>query len=325
MEFSPLVSVVVPNYNHGAYLVRRIESILEQTFDNIEVIILDDCSDDNSIDIIKKYASHPKVSQVRLNDENSGSPFRQWKRGVDLAKGKLVWIAESDDTCSKEFLHTLVQYFKNDDIVLAYSNCNIIDENDEVIMTSNNWVEAFRSEKWKRDHVEFGMELLKNYQRYRNVISNASGVLFRKNVWDRLEIPSGFRYTGDWFIWNSICAEGKVAYCASSLNNWRTHEDTTRKIDVLEKEYDRLKENKRTIDVVNQLIPSGKNIEKKHYYWLLAWWMSRFSFRNCLKVKYIFPHLPNILLFDFYKRLIARFFMEVYKSIKKKVLYVKQN
>jgi glycosyltransferase involved in cell wall biosynthesis len=74
---NPLISVVIPNYNHAQFLEKRIESVLNQTYKNIEIILLDDKSTDNSIDIIKKYEQNPVVSHVLQNTENSGSPFLQ--------------------------------------------------------------------------------------------------------------------------------------------------------------------------------------------------------------------------------------------------------
>ena len=96
----PTLSAIVPNYNHGPYLKLRIDSILNQTYEDIEVIILDDNSQDNSVEIIESYRTHPKVSHILLNDRNSGSTFIQWEKGINLATGKWIWIAESDD-CRK--------------------------------------------------------------------------------------------------------------------------------------------------------------------------------------------------------------------------------
>ena len=91
------VSVVIPNFNHALYLKQRIESVLNQTFQNFELIILDDCSTDNSKEVIERYKNHPKISKIVYNEENSGSVFRQWIKGIKLSTGKYIWIAESDD------------------------------------------------------------------------------------------------------------------------------------------------------------------------------------------------------------------------------------
>ena len=104
----PLVSVIVPNYNHAPYLRQRLDSIFNQTYKNFEVIILDDCSTDNSKEIIEEYRNRPQFSHVVYNEINSGSPFKQWAKGFELAQGEYIWIAESDDWAELNFLEELI-------------------------------------------------------------------------------------------------------------------------------------------------------------------------------------------------------------------------
>ena len=92
----PTVSVIVPNYNHARYLRQRIESVLGQTYQDFEVILLDDCSTDESRSVLGEYAKDPRV-RIEFNEKNSGSTFKQWNKGVRLARGEYIWIAESDD------------------------------------------------------------------------------------------------------------------------------------------------------------------------------------------------------------------------------------
>ena len=82
---TPLVSIIIPNYNHAQYLEKRIDTVLNQTYQNIEVIILDDQSTDNSLEVIKKYRNHPKIAQIVVNERNTGNPFKQWDKGIRLA------------------------------------------------------------------------------------------------------------------------------------------------------------------------------------------------------------------------------------------------
>src|SRR5690349_3561194 len=106
---TPKVSVIVPNYNHARYLKQRIDSVLNQTFTDFELILLDDHSTDESLSIIENYRNHPRVSAIILNAENSGSTFRQWRKGLEQAKGQFVWIAESDDSADANFLEKTVE------------------------------------------------------------------------------------------------------------------------------------------------------------------------------------------------------------------------
>src|SRR3984893_17231816 len=102
----PKVSVIIPNYNHAAYLRQRIDTVLRQTYQDFEVILMDDCSTDDSRTIISEYSSDPRI-RIELNETNSGSTFRQWKKGIALARGEYIWIAESDDYSDERFLEQL--------------------------------------------------------------------------------------------------------------------------------------------------------------------------------------------------------------------------
>jgi cellulose synthase/poly-beta-1,6-N-acetylglucosamine synthase-like glycosyltransferase len=81
----PTVSVIVPNYNHARFLARRIDSILKQSFQDFELILLDDCSTDDSRSILSLYARDPRV-RIEFNEANSGGTFKQWNKGVRSRK-----------------------------------------------------------------------------------------------------------------------------------------------------------------------------------------------------------------------------------------------
>jgi glycosyltransferase involved in cell wall biosynthesis len=91
----PKVSVILPNYNHQKYLSKRIESILNQSFVDFELIILDDASKDDSREVIQTYVDKDKrITHFIKRKVNSGSTFIQWEKGISLAKGEFIWIAE---------------------------------------------------------------------------------------------------------------------------------------------------------------------------------------------------------------------------------------
>ena len=115
----PMISVILPNYNHANFLPERLHSIFNQTYTDFEVIILDDSSTDNSVTILNEYKSHPKLSHFIVNDNNTGSPFLQWKKGIDLAKGKYIWIAESDDSCELDFLEKQIKILEEKKAVVT--------------------------------------------------------------------------------------------------------------------------------------------------------------------------------------------------------------
>ena len=131
------ISVVVPNYNYRKYLPERLSSIIKQNYPIYEIIFLDDDSFDGSVNIAQKILnSQPIDFKIIVNDINSGSVFNQWKKGVDIARGEKVWIAEADDCCSLNFLDTVIRGFKNPGVVLSYCESKQIDENGRLLAKS---------------------------------------------------------------------------------------------------------------------------------------------------------------------------------------------
>ncbi len=215
---NPLVSVIIPNYNHAKYLDERIQSVLNQTYQNLEVIILDDVSTDNSKDVIEKYRNASHVSQIVYNEENSGSTFKQWLKGMELAKGNLIWIAESDDSCEKEMLERLVDEFSKDkDLVLAFCNSVIIDEN-------GNKKHVIQNKDWQKNIHTSGKNFIHDYLYIDNLIYNASSALFAKDVALNINRQyTQYKGSGDWLFWIEICEQGNVSMLKRPMNMFRKH------------------------------------------------------------------------------------------------------
>ena len=230
--FSPKVSVIVPNYNHAPYLRQRLESIYNQTYKNIEVILLDDCSGDGSVEIIKEFAQRfPDRTICHFNEENSGGVFHQWKKGLEMASGELVWIAESDDACSENFLTELVHFFSNSAVMLAFARTEFIQgEKNETIWTQEEYLMDVCPGIWKSPFIKSAAELVRTAWVAKNIIPNVSAALFRKpgNLkllddpqWQRL------RLCGDWILYLHLIRGGVVGYSPAATNYYRQHSANT--------------------------------------------------------------------------------------------------
>ena len=220
------VSIIVPSYNHAQFLEERIESILNQDFDNFEVILLDDLSPDNSAEILKKYQDHPKVSHCIINEKNSGSTFYQWNKGIDLAKGELIWIAESDDVADTQFLTKLVPKFdQNPDLVLAYSQSYRMNAQGEVTGTWKDCTDSSDAELFTNDFELSGLEYFEKFLKTGNTIPNASGVIFKKQTY--LDVGGAnprLKFIGDWDIWAKVVTQGDIFFTPECLNYFRYHD-----------------------------------------------------------------------------------------------------
>lgn len=227
----PEVSVIVPNYNHAPFLKKRIDSILGQTYSDYEIIILDDCSTDASKSIIEQYRSNEKVSQIIFNEYNSGSAFIQWKKGFDHAKGKYIWIAESDDFADATFLECGVRSFQNLNVDLFYCRTVQVDVNGMFLRNVDWWLDDLNATKWATSYIEDADKEVVQYLVYKNFLCNASSILIKKEKvqQDFLVHSSGFKFCGDWLFWLNYFSVSKlIAYSTNVTNYWRDHENTTR-------------------------------------------------------------------------------------------------
>lgn len=220
---NPLVSVIIPNYNHSLYLDERIQSVLNQTFQNFELIILDDCSTDSSIKVINKYKDNPHISNIVVNKENSGSSFIQWHKGFELAIGEIVWIAESDDSCERTLLETLVNGYMENKAVLAFcKSCQYdIYGNKSCYMLQGDLI---------KDTVFSGKEFISKYMITKNIVANASSAIFNREIAESIDRKyMTMRGEGDYLFWLELMAHGNVFYCNKELNYFRMHDSNTTK------------------------------------------------------------------------------------------------
>ena len=215
----PKVSVIVPNYNHAPYLKRRIDSILNQTYQDFELILLDDCSTDNSAEVLNGYANNPKVSHIVINETNSGSTFKQWDKGFALAKGEYIWVAESDDWCETTLLENLVPALEeNSNIVLAYV---------QSVMVSDAGNIMYKTEAVKYAQILSGRDFVVNDMFGDPVLINCGMVVFRKSALEKVDnVYKTTPGVGDWLFWINIALQGDVYICGKYLNYFFRHEGT---------------------------------------------------------------------------------------------------
>ncbi len=226
------ISVIIPNYNYGKYLKKRVQSILKQTYPIYEIIILDDNSTDESKLIIDKIISDVMVRMPELNvrfvknDVNSGKPMAQWKKGIELATGEYIWIAEADDLCSKYFLKEVMKGFDDPEVVLSYAESMIINESGFVIAPNFRWSrDREKTGHYKASYIKDGYREVEEIMAVRCTIPNVSAVVFRKDAIDMnvLEKAIEFSQVGDWYLYVNILKNGKIAYNHKALNKFRIH------------------------------------------------------------------------------------------------------
>lgn len=221
----PLVSVIIPNYCHARYLDERIQSVLKQTYQNFEIIILDDCSPDNgaSREVIERYRSNPHVSHIVYNEKNSGSTFKQWDKGFRMAKGELIWIAESDDKCDEYLLEALVaRMTANPNASIAFCRSIAFNENQGDIRLIGVWSDT--------DKTMTGRDFIHDHMRSGTGIVNASSAVFRKRTLQNIQGHyRTMKGAGDRMFWTEMAEQGDVIISAEGMNRFRMHASNSTK------------------------------------------------------------------------------------------------
>lgn len=225
---APLVSVIVPCYNHAPYLEARLRSISDQTYRQFEVILLDDASTDGSASILQCFAEqHADRCQIRINRHNSGSPFHQWRRGLELARGELIWIAESDDFCDANFLASLVPCFRNRGVMLAYANTRFCDQSGErQVWSLPDYLPEWPAAIWTQPFTQACQKLVEQLWSRRNLIPNVSGCIFRAADSYPLfndALWLSMKACGDWIFYLQLARGGLISYSPESTNHYRQH------------------------------------------------------------------------------------------------------
>lgn len=291
----PTVSVIVPNYNHAPYLRQRIESILNQSFQDFELILLDDCSTDGSRDILESYRSDPHVDHIVYNQRNSGSAFHQWGKGIELAQGEWVWIAESDDWAEPTFLESMIETAQSVSCCsLATCTSRLVNEKGDLIWQPS--VEGGTT-------VYSGEDFIQRKLSSSNGIDNVSSCIFRRDRFhqEQSSLYNHMHLCGDWMFYILLAEQGSVVEVHKSLNHFRQHStNTTAKgehlgLTLLE-----------GADVLERLIARH---DKRHYSrpWGRLWakYERRFSFppdvNKAINARY--RHYPSIRLWHLIYRL----------------------
>lgn len=303
MEKKPLVSVIVPNYNYARYLPMRIESILNQTFTDFELILLDDASTDESISVLEKYCNNKYVSHFVINEQNTGSPFQQWMKGILLSRGKYVWIAEADDLADPNFLKTCVQLAEKEETTsICYVGSLLIDANGNI---SRKDINHWGNRKKKESQCFDGMQYATHNMYWKNYPVNASSVLFSKRY--ALELTGStfqhMRYCGDYLFWFEMCLKGKVIEIYKNLNYFRQH---SRKVtNTSHKEGRGIIEDIQIVHIMDTKLPNLSSYKRRLRYGLLYRKIKRLSIGKQQK-EFLYRTLFNTLQAGIAERRIER-------------------
>ena len=223
------ISVVIPNYNYEKFMYQRLYSVLKQDYKLHEIIILDDCSKDNSRELIDKIVKKldPIINiKKEYNNVNSGTAFKQWEKGFKMASGDYVWIAEADDYCEGNLISNLIKPIKKDeDVIISYADTSFVDaEGQKILKTVKPQIDIRKTGHWNKSYINYGIDEIKNYTFLNCTIANVSSCIIKKGNYDNyLKESCDYRQAGDWVFYANVMKEGKIAYTNKVLNYYRVH------------------------------------------------------------------------------------------------------
>jgi len=148
----PLISIITPSYNSEKYISETIESVLAQTYKNWEMIIVDDVSSDDSLQIIEQYTQKDSRIKVIRSKQNMG-PAHARNRAIKEAKGRYIAFLDSDDVWFPKKLEKQIQFLTENNLVITYSAYETMDENSKYINTRNIQTSITYNDMLKSNHI----------------------------------------------------------------------------------------------------------------------------------------------------------------------------
>jgi glycosyltransferase involved in cell wall biosynthesis len=211
---APMLSVTVLNYNYAHYLPQCLDSILRQTWTDFELLLINDCSTDNSLEVIQPYLADPRVRLV--NHEQNKGYIASLIEGSEMSRGKYITVISADDYCvSDRAFESLLQLMDADaGVAFAYSANGVYTDDGSQLYIQRQYPDSF---------VHPGVEQYRDLLLRGNNILH-SGVFIRATAYRAI---GGYeptaRFACDTVMWLMLCSQGKVAYSADELYAYRQH------------------------------------------------------------------------------------------------------
>ncbi|NOT22168.1 MAG: glycosyltransferase [Nitrospiraceae bacterium] len=237
-----LVTIVVASYNHAEFLTQRMDSLMAQTYQDLEILVIDDCSTDRSIEVLRGYQHRPKVTLL-VREKNGGWVVVS-NQGLEMASGEFVIFANCDDDCDPRMIRRLVDAMNNNPMAgIVFCRSLLVDEHDNLLGDDFTVRESSFRARCATDTLLSGAEMSR-FLLHSCVIPNLSAALIRKKCFDLVgNLSSSYRVCCDWDLFFRIVARYDVAYIAEPLNRFRQHQTTIRNVTkerVVYEEYFRL-------------------------------------------------------------------------------------
>lgn len=224
MNTSSKVSVVIPSYNHSKYITQTISSVIRQTHKNIEVIVIDDGSSDNSCDLIRKI-SDPRIIFLEQNNQGAHAAIN---RGLSMASGDFIAILNSDDIFAVNRIETCVSYtskLTNNCLICSY--IEVIDSKDNPLGIKNGFANMLPCNVDNPTNTFLSSnDPIENLLMF-NYVATTSNFFFNRSFIDKVGFFSNLRYVHDWDYLLRIAKDYPICIIPEVLLKYRVHPTNT--------------------------------------------------------------------------------------------------
>lgn len=222
MNGNPIISICIPTYNYAKYIAQCIESVISQTYKDFEIIIVDNCSIDNTEEIVKSYILNCNKIKYFRNAENIGMAAN-WNRCLELASGEYVKILCADDLLMPQCIQKAMDVLnENKNIVLLATSRLLVDEN----LSSSKSLQYSNSSK-----LEYGCNVIKKCLIHGNQIGEPSSVVFKRESSLR-GFSSKYAQLTDLEMWFYILEQGDFYFIQEDLCMFRQHKNQETKLNI---------------------------------------------------------------------------------------------
>ncbi len=218
------ISIITASYNYEEHIKETIESVIAQTYTDWEMVIVDDGSRDNSVEVIKSYCA--KDNRIKLyqheNGENKGL-IETVKLGIEKAQNEWIVFLESDDTITSDYLETKLEIIKQyPDVKFIFNDVNMFGDEDRI----QHMEEVYFSKLYKDlKKYSFPANVSQAFAK-RDIVPTFSCVMLKKELFGGIDFNVAKKPCLDYYIWSQIAQNNDFYFINKKLTNWRMHKDS---------------------------------------------------------------------------------------------------
>lgn len=215
-----MISIITTSYNYGEYISETIKSIRAQSYSDWELIIVDDSSEDNSVEIIKSFCKDKRIKLI-CHDKNKGLT-QSVKTGLKYAKGEWIAFLESDDLWRENTLEERVRAIKNNPQVgIIFNDVEEFGDDNTIFAVKNN----LDKNRVKISKLNFPKNIFYDLN-IENFLLTFSAVMIKKEILDDCPLDTPIDALLDWWIFIHISFNNEAFYINKKLTKWRQHKNS---------------------------------------------------------------------------------------------------